>query len=68
MLKKRRSQLILNLQNKKTDPENDENAIDFRSSDIQKKKMKKLLRLTSLRACKSNLMKKVSQKNNLNIV
>ena len=35
MMKKRRNQLILSLLSKKKDPENNENIIDFRWSDVQ---------------------------------
>ena len=35
MMKKRINQLILSLLNKKLDPYNDENAIDFKWSDVQ---------------------------------
>ena len=34
-MKKRRNQLILSLLIKKTDPSNDENAINFRWSDVK---------------------------------
>ena len=58
-MKKRMNQLILSLVNNKTDPYNDENAIDLRWSDV---KWKILLWLTWLRACKSKLMRKFFKK------
>ena len=41
----RMSQLILSLPNKKADPENDENAIEFRWSDAQEEDEKDIVKV-----------------------
>ena len=59
IMKKRRNQLILSLLNKKKDPYNDENDIDFNWSDVKEED----IALTSfIESLQSKLMRKFSKK------
>ena len=61
-MKKRKNQLILSLLSKKTDPYNDENAIDFKWSDVHKEEDEEdLLWLTSLKITKASWWGKFSK-------
>ena len=60
---KRRSQMILSLfRNKKTGPENDENFIDFRWSDVQEGDEEDIAEINFIESLQSKLIRKISQK------
>ena len=62
---KEKEPIDLEFVEQKADPYNDENSIDYKWSDVNEEEIKILLWQTSLRTCKSKLMKRFSIKKKL---